>query len=79
MSRGYELKNKEVININTAERIGYVSDVEFGEDSGTIEALVVPRRGGLWSKLTGTEVIIPWELIEVVGKDVILVRMFETL
>ena len=79
MSRGYELKNKEVININTAERIGFVADVEFGENSGNIEALIVPRRGGLWSRLTGTEVIIPWELIEVVGKDVILVRMFETM
>ncbi len=79
MSRGYELRNKEVINVNTAERIGYVSDVEFADESGNIEALIVPRRGGLWSRLTGTEVIIPWELIEVVGKDVILVKMFETL
>lgn len=79
MSRGYELKNKEVININTAEKLGYVSDVEFGESSGSIEALVVPRRCGLWSRLTGSELIIPWEMIEVVGKDVILVKMFETM
>ena len=46
MSRGYELKNKEVININTAEKLGYVSDVEFGESSGNIEAIIVPGRCG---------------------------------
>lgn len=79
MSRGYELKNKEVININTAEKLGYVSDVEFGESSGNIEAIIVPKRCGLWSKIRGNELIIPWEMIEVVGKDVILVKMFETM
>ena len=79
MTRGYELKNKEVININTAEKLGYVSDVEFGESSGNIEALVVPKRHGFWSRLTGSELIIPWDMIEVVGKDVILVKMFETM
>jgi YlmC/YmxH family sporulation protein len=79
MSRGYELRNKEVININTAEKLGYVADVEFGESSGNIEALIVPGRCGLWSKLRGKELIIPWDMIEVVGKDVILVKMFETM
>lgn len=79
MSRGYELKNKEVININTAEKLGYVSDVEISEQDGSITALIVPRHCGLWSRLTGSELIIPWEMISVVGKDVILVKMLETM
>lgn len=79
MSRGNELKNKEVININTAEKLGHVADVEFSETDGSIVALIVPRRHGLWSRLTGSELVIPWEMIEIVGKDVILVKMFETM
>ena len=31
MFRGYNLKQKEVVNIKTAERLGRISDVEISE------------------------------------------------
>lgn len=75
MFRGYNLRQKEVINIDTAERLGFINDVEIGEKSGTIEAIIVPKRGRFLSRFFGGgELIIPWDAIEVVGKDLILVR-----
>lgn len=78
MFRGYNLRQKEVINIKTAERLGYIRDVEISETSGNIEAIIVPRRGCLWKRIFGGgELIIPWSAIEVVGEDIVLVRLFD--
>lgn len=75
MFRGYNLRQKEVINIETAERLGFISDVEISEKSGNIEAIIVPKRGWFLSRFFGGgELIIPWDAIEAVGKDLILVR-----
>ncbi|MCH5209346.1 MAG: YlmC/YmxH family sporulation protein [Oscillospiraceae bacterium] len=77
MFRGYNLRQKEVVNIKTAERLGYIHDVEISEITGNIEAIIVPRRGCILKRLLGGgELIIPWDAIEVVGEDLVLVRLF---
>ena len=77
MFRGYSLRQKEVISITTAERLGYVRDVEISEKTGNIEAIIVPRKGCFLKRLfTGAELVISWNSIEVVGEEVILVRLF---
>lgn len=79
MFRGYNLRQKEVINIKTAERLGYIRDVEISEVTGSIEAIIVPRRRCFFSRVFGGgELIIPWNTIEAVGEDVVLVRLFDT-
>lgn len=79
MFRGYNLRQKEVVNIKTAERLGYIRDVEISESTGNIEAIIVPRKGCMLRRLLGGgELIIPWGAIEVVGEDLVLVRLFDT-
>lgn len=76
MFRCYNLRQKEVADIETAQRLGFISDVEISEKTGNIEAIIVPKRGWFWSRLFGGgELIIPWSAIEVVGDDLILVRL----
>ena len=53
MFRGYNLKQKEVVNIKTAERLGRISDVEISESTGNIEAIIVPRKGCCLARLFG--------------------------
>ncbi len=78
MFRGYNLRQKEVINIKTAERLGYIRDVEISESTGSIEAIIVPRRNCFFRRLFGGgELIIPWSAIEAVGEDLVLVRLFD--
>lgn len=79
MFRGYNLRQKEVINIKTAERLGNIRDVEISEETGCIEAIIVPRRGFSLGRLFGGgELIIPWSAIEAVGDEIVLVRLFDT-
>lgn len=78
MFRGYNLRQKEVVNIKTAERLGYIRDVEISEATGNIEAIIVPRKGCMLKRFFGGgELIIPWSAIEVVGEDLVLVRLFD--
>ncbi|MCC8169219.1 MAG: YlmC/YmxH family sporulation protein [Oscillospiraceae bacterium] len=77
MFRGYSLRQREVVNIATAERLGFISDVEINDKTGNIEAIIVPKHGWLLKRLFGGgELIITWTAIEVVGEDLILVRLF---
>lgn len=75
MFRSCSFKNREVININTAEKIGMVSDVEIDTANGNIRAIVVKR--GSRPVIFGGEFMIPWEHICVIGEDVILVNMMD--
>lgn len=76
MNRTADLKQKEVINISDGRRLGFVSDVEFDLENGKIDAIVIPG-GGRFFGIIGrdNEVIIPWERINKIGEDIILVEM----
>ena len=74
-----ELRQKEVINIFDAKRLGFVSDVEVSIERGAIEAIVVPGRAKLFNIGTNSDIVIPWNKIKKIGDDVILVELVDTI
>ncbi len=72
MQRAGELRQKEVININNANRLGYVCDVEVSLCKGEIEAIVVPGKMKLLNFSKKDDIVIKWCDVKVIG-DVILV------
>ncbi len=69
-----ELREKEVINCRTCERLGFPDDIEFNLSNGCIEALVVPGPCKLFGLLgREQEYVIPWKCIRQIGEDIILV------
>lgn len=78
MPRAWSLRQKEVIDITGAKRLGVVHDVEFSLETGVIEAIVVPKPPRLLHTLfPGREYVIPWKDIVCVGNDLVLVRYDE--
>lgn len=71
-----DLKCKEVIDLASGNRIGFVDDVEVILPGGQIAALVVPGAGKCFG-LLGREddVVIPWGCVRRFGDDVILVEL----
>lgn len=70
-----ELRYKEVINVETGSRYGYVEDLEFDTESGRVSALVIPGRPRLFGLLGRREdVVIPWQSVKRFGEDLILVE-----
>lgn len=73
-----DLRQKEVINVATCKRLGFVCDVEFDCRDGHIVALIVPGCGRIWG-LFGREgeYVIPFPKICQIGEEIILVDLSE--
>ena len=71
-----DLRCKEVINICTGIRLGFVSDVLLNTVTGQLCAIVVPGCGGFLGVFgRDDDIIIPWECIRRIGDDLIIVEV----
>ena len=71
------LKNKEVINVRDGSAVGCVCDLEVNPCTGQVMRLVVPGNGIAGFFTLKKRIYIPWDCVERIGDDVILVRMPE--
>ena len=71
-----ELRYKEVIDVHTGTRMGYVCDAEFDEAEGKLTSLITPGKAKLFG-LLGREddYVLPWNCIARMGTDIILVEL----
>ena len=69
-----DLSYKEVIHLQTGQRLGYVRDAEIDPETGKVVALIIPGRLK-WLGLLGREpeTVIPWDGIRRLGEDIIFV------
>ena len=70
-----ELRRKEVIDVNTGERLGYIDDIEVDITSGKAERFIIyggDRLFGILGK--EDDIVIKCSDIRVVGREVILVE-----
>lgn len=70
-----ELREKEVINLCDGARLGCPADFEFNVCEGKITAIIIPRPCGFFGLSHGNDLVIPWNKIECIGEDAILVRL----
>ena len=74
-SRFSDFRYKEVINVRSGQRLGYVCDALFTAPDGRITALVVPGKAKYFGLLGREEdYVLPWECISRIGDDLILVE-----
>ncbi len=67
-----ELKRKEVINTCDGRRLGNICDLSLSDD-GRITAILVPGEFSLQTLFKPENCVIPWNLVVMIGDDVILV------
>ena len=68
-----ELQSKDVVDMNSGEKIGNVIDAEISSDTGNILRLIVYEKKGLSKMLRSSdEVSVSWHQIKKIGADVIL-------
>ena len=70
-----ELRDRQVVNINDGNVLGFVGDVELDTSNGRLSALVIygrPKAMGFLGR--EDDIIIPWEDIDVLGSETILVK-----
>lgn len=70
-----DFRRKEIVSLQNGVKIGYVDDILFDPETATIRAVIVygrPKLFGLFGREEDWQ--IPWEEIETVGEDTILVK-----
>ena len=73
-----ELRDKEVISVKDGRRLGFISDLEIVLCTGRVNCIILPPSGSclaLFSKKG--KIVIPWNAIEKIGDDIILVKYCE--
>jgi len=74
-----DIRNKEVINIRSGSKLGFVDDIEFDAESLMIKSLIIYGRGRIFGFLGRDEdVVVKCRDIEIIGTDTILVSTNET-
>lgn len=75
-----ELREKEVINIENGEKLGFIDDVEFETERERIAAFVIFGRKRLYGLLgKDKDLVITCEQIQLIGTDTVLVRIKENI
>ncbi len=75
MAKISDFRQKEIVDIVTGKRLGYICDVEFDEESGKIISVTVPSGKLFSSIMKSSDKIIPWEKIVKIGGDIILAEV----
>lgn len=70
-----DLEKREVINLCTGQKIGYICDYELDVDCGQILAIIVSSDSGIPFLSKKDEYAIPWCKIECIGEDTILIKL----
>lgn len=74
-----ELGGKEIINVDSGERMGVVSqsDLVIDPKTGSIESIIIPNTSMLKIGRKKDEVMIPWKSIRKIGSEMIIVEQME--
>lgn len=72
-----ELIGKDIVNIQNGSRMGTVadSDLVIQAETGEIESIILPSRGGLLSFWDKSNYAIPWNSVRKIGPEVIIVDL----
>ena len=72
-----ELREREVINVCTGEKLGFPSELEIDVECASVISMTVPKSDGFLCFGKREEYVIPWCKIECIGEDTILLKVTE--
>lgn len=75
MAKISEFRQREVVDVATGRRLGYICDMEIDDESGKIVSVTVPSGRLFASVMKNSDTVIAWEKIIKIGKDIILVDL----
>ncbi len=71
-----ELRMREVINVMDGKKLGNIIDIDLDMEKGKVIAFMLPGQVRGWSIFSKREeIVVPWEKIVRIGRDVILVEV----
>ncbi|MBR4173551.1 MAG: YlmC/YmxH family sporulation protein [Clostridia bacterium] len=74
MQKSLDLRQKKVIDVDTAEQIGYIRDMDIDLSSGKILSVTVPRSGFFQIFRDFKGVTVSWDEVLAIGSEYVLVK-----
>lgn len=74
MLKNFDLRQKKVIDVDTAEVIGFIRDMDIDFDTGKIRSVTIPGNGVLGTFLKGKTITVPWESVVAIGSEFVIVK-----
>lgn len=69
------LRSKEVVDVKTGVKIGYVDDIELDAESGKIVSLIIYGRSRAFGLMGRDEdIVVKCSDIDLIGEDTVLVK-----
>lgn len=70
-----DLKNKQVVSVETGTVLGYINDIEIDTETGCVSNVIIYGRVKFMG-LLGKEddISVPWKNIQVIGEETVLVN-----
>lgn len=74
LNHASDFRHKEVIDISTGSRLGFITDVDIDLEKGLVSSVIIPGKRRLFGLLPASDdVYIPWKNIKKIGEEIILV------
>lgn len=74
MGKNFDLRQKKVIDAETAEKIGYIREMDIDFEKGIINSVTIPG-GGIFGLFGGKRTVkVAWEDIIAIGSEYILIK-----
>ena len=74
MQKSLDLRQKKVIDVDTAEQIGYIRDMDIDFASGKILSVTVPKTGFSWFLHDFKGTTVSWDEVLAIGSEYVLVK-----
>lgn len=78
MLKNFDLRRKKVIDVDTAELLGYIRDMDIDFASGKINSVTIPQNS-IWGFLKkGRRITVPWECVLAIGIEFVIIKQKES-
>jgi len=77
MLKNFDLRQKRVIDVDTAEEVGYIRDMDIDFDTGKIRSVTIPKRGILGAFIKENDITVPWERVVAIGSEFVIIKQQE--
>lgn len=77
MLKNFDLKQKRVIDVDTAEAVGFIRDMDIDFETGKIRSVTIPQKGIFSLFQGGKNVTVPWERVVAIGNEFVIVKRNE--
>ena len=71
----FDLRQKRVIDVKTAEVVGYIKDREIDVETGKIKSVTIPSQGVLKSLFGEKSTVVPWDSVVAIGSEFVIVKI----